>query len=114
MNSILTGVVLIDAETHEIIDANPLAAKLIGLPKEEIVGKVCHEFICPAEKGKCPISDLGQIVDQSERMLIKGDGKGIPVLKTVTPTKWQGRQYFVESFIDITERKQAESVRPNF
>jgi PAS domain S-box-containing protein len=108
LNSILTGVVLIDAETHRIVDANPLAAKLIGLPKEEIVGKVCHEFICPAEKGKCPISDLGQTVDQSERMLIKGDGKGIQVLKTVTPIKWQGHQYLVESFIDITERKQAE------
>ncbi|MCX5637213.1 MAG: PAS domain S-box protein [Planctomycetota bacterium] len=108
LNSILTGVIVIDAETHKIIDANPLAAKLIGLPKEEIVGKVCHEFICPAEKGRCPISDLGQVVDQSERVLISGDGKEIPILKTVTPTRWQGRQYFVESFLDISERKQAE------
>ena len=108
LNSILTGVVVVDAETHKIVDANPLATKLIGLPREKIVGKLCHKFICPAEEGKCPISDLGQTVDQSERVLIRGNGKEIQILKTVTPTSWQGRSFFVESFIDITERKQAE------
>ncbi|MHC4557665.1 MAG: PAS domain S-box protein [Planctomycetota bacterium] len=108
LNSILTGVVLIDAESHEIIDANPLAAELIGLPKKEIVGNLCHEFICPAVQGNCPISDLGQTVDQSERMLLRADGKKVPIIKTVTPTTWQGRKYFVESFIDITWRKKAE------
>jgi two-component system sensor kinase FixL len=108
LNSILTGVVIVDAETHEIVDSNPLAAELIGLPKEEIIGKVCNKFICPAEVGKCPISNLGQTVDQSERVLIRGDGKEISILKTVTPAFWQGRSYFVESFIDITERKKAE------
>ena len=108
LNSILTGVVIVDAETHKIVDANPLAAELIGLPKEEIIGRVCNKFICPAEEGKCPISDLGQTVDQSERVLIRGDGKEVSILKTVTPAFWQGRSYFVESFIDITERKKAE------
>ncbi|MCJ7674382.1 MAG: PAS domain S-box protein, partial [Sedimentisphaerales bacterium] len=108
LNSILTGVVIVDAQTHEIVDCNPLATELIGLAREEIIGKLCHKFICPAEKRKCPISDLGQIVDKSERVLIRGDGKEMPILKTVTSTSWQGREYFVESFVDITERKQAE------
>jgi len=108
LNSILTGVVIIDAETHEIFDVNPLAVDLIGLPKEEITGKVCHKFICPAEKGNCPISDLDRTVNQSEQVLIRGDGKEIPILKTVSPIFWQGHSYLVESFIDITERKEAE------
>ena len=108
LNSILTGVVIIDAESHKIVDANPLALELIGLSKEKVVGKICHEFICPAEKGKCPISDLGQTVDKSERVLLKDDGKKRPILKTVTTTTWQGHNYFVESFIDITDRRQAE------
>jgi PAS domain S-box-containing protein len=108
LNSILTAVVIIDVQTHEIVDCNPLATELIGLAREEIIGKLCHKFICPAEKGKCPISDLGQTVDKSERLLIRGDGKEMPILKTVTPTSWQGCEYFVESFVDITERKKAE------
>jgi two-component system sensor kinase FixL len=107
LNSILTGVLIIDAETHCIIDTNVLGAELIGLPKEEIIGKVCHEFICPAEKGQCPISDLGQSIDQSERVLIRGDGKKIPILKTVAHTSWQGRVFYIESFIDVSDLKEA-------
>ena len=108
LNSILTGVVVIDAETHEIVDANPLALELIGAPIAEVVGKVCHEFICPAERGKCPISDLGQTVDQSECVLIRAGNKSIPIIKTVTTTVLQGHRYFVESFLDMTARKKAE------
>jgi two-component system sensor kinase FixL len=100
--------VVIDAETHEIVDANPLALQLIGVPKEQVVGKVCHEFICPAERGKCPISDLGQSVDQSERVLIRAGSKRVPIIKTVTSTTLQGRAFLVESFLDITARKKAE------
>ncbi len=110
-SAILTGVVIVDGETHEIVDVNPLAAKIIGLSKEQIIGEVCHQFICPAEKGKCPISDLGQTVDESERVLLRPTGEDTPILKTVTKAFWQGREYLVESFIDMTERKKAEEHR---
>lgn len=108
LNSILTGVVIIDAENHHIIDANQLGAELIGLPKEEIIDKVCYNFICPFVEGQCPISDLGQSINQKECTLIKGDGKKIPILKTVTPTSWRGHSYFIESFIDISALKEAQ------
>jgi two-component system NtrC family sensor kinase len=49
LNTIHAGVVLIDAQSHRILYVNPIAAELIGAPKEKIVGHVCHKFICPAE-----------------------------------------------------------------
>ncbi|WP_135613245.1 histidine kinase dimerization/phosphoacceptor domain -containing protein [Methanococcoides sp. AM1] len=109
--SIQTGVVIIDAETHTIIDANLFAVQIIGAPKEEIVGKVCHEFICTAEERKCPISDLKMNIDKSERVLLNVRGEEIPVLKTVASVNLDGRLHFIESFIDITEHKKAEEVR---
>jgi len=108
LGSIFTAVVVIDEETHEIVDANPKALEIAGASREHIIGKVCHRFICPAEKGKCPISDLGQTVDKSERVLLRADGERIPILKTVTTTMWRDHKYLIESFIDITERKKAE------
>jgi PAS domain S-box-containing protein len=108
LNSIFTGVVVVDEKTHEIVDANPNALEAIGASKEHVIGKVCHRFICPAEKGKCPISDLGQTVDRSERVLLRADGERIPIIKTVTTTTWSGHKYLIESFLDISERKQAE------
>ncbi|TET77426.1 MAG: PAS domain S-box protein, partial [Candidatus Cloacimonadota bacterium] len=107
-DSICVGIVVVDAETHAIAHANPPAIKMIGAPKEQIVGKVCHKFICPAEEGKCPITDLGQTIDNSERILIKANGGSVPILKTVTSTMIKGRKYLIESFMDITERKKAE------
>ena len=52
LDSILTAVVVIDEETHEILDANPYALETIGASREHVIGKVCHNFICPAEEGR--------------------------------------------------------------
>lgn len=108
LSSIFTGVLVIDAETHEIMDVNSNALEAIGASREHVIGRVCHNFICPAQKGKCPISDLGQTVDKSERVLLRADGGRIPILKTVVTMTWKGHKYMVESFVDITERKKVE------
>ncbi|MFA5266815.1 MAG: PAS domain S-box protein [Methanoregula sp.] len=102
------GIILVDAETHVIADANPRALEMIGAPREEVIGSVCHRFICPAEAGKCPVTDLGEQVDASERVIIAADGTKIPVLKTVVPAKISGRNLLIESFIDLSEQKTTE------
>lgn len=107
-NHIRSGVVVIDPLHHEIVEINPAAAEMIGLPRGEIIGKVCHKFICPALSGKCPITDLGQEVDDSERVLINGKGDRIPILKSVIPVKLNDRELLIENFIDIRELKSAE------
>ncbi len=111
LDSTPTGIVVIDAETHTIVDANPVAVEMFGAPKEEIVGSVCHKHICPAEKGRCPITDLGQTVDKSERVLLRTRGRQVPILKTVASVMLDGREHLLETFIDITDRKQAETER---
>jgi two-component system, sensor histidine kinase and response regulator len=108
LNSVQTGVILIDAENHKIIYANPAAIAMIGAKKEDVIGKVCHTFICPAEKGKCPIADLKQCIDNSDRILINVSGERMPIIKTVVPVTISGHEYYLESFVDITKRKKAE------
>lgn len=108
MATIQAGVMVIDVENHTIAEINEAAANLIGVKREDIIGKECHRYICPAEKGKCPIIDLNQIVDRSERVVRNAQGEKIPVLKTVVPLIIKGRKYLIESFIDITERKRME------
>jgi PAS domain S-box-containing protein len=108
LETVQTGIVIIDPDTHAIVDVNPAAAKLIGETKERLIGSVCHRHICPAEKGNCPITDLKQTVDNSERMLLKADGTSIPIIKTVVSFPLDGHQYLLESFMDISEHK-----RPN-
>ncbi len=108
MDSVHVGIIIIDAQEHKIIEVNSEAQRMIGLSEEDIIGKICHEFICPASKGKCPISDKGFDVDNSERVLITGNGTDVPILKTVTKITIMGRECFLESFVDISEQKKFE------
>jgi two-component system cell cycle sensor histidine kinase/response regulator CckA len=108
------GIVVVDAETHAISEVNTLAAQMIGAQKDEIIGHVCHEFICPDEQCKCPITDLHQTIDNSERVLLKADGERIPILKTVTSIMLGGRRHLIESFIDISGQKKREAEREAF
>jgi PAS domain S-box-containing protein len=108
LDSIHTGIIVIDAETHKIVDANSYALEMIGVKKEQILGHVCHEHVCSAEIGECPVTDLQQTVDSSECILIKANGGQIPILKSVVPITRKDRRYLIESFVDITGRKQVE------
>jgi PAS domain S-box-containing protein len=99
---------VIDPAKHEIVDVNTYAAQLIGEPREEIVGRICHQFVCPAATDRCPITDLHEIVDNSERVLVKADGTQLPILKSVVPVEYRGEQYLIESFIDIQRIKEFE------
>ncbi len=107
--SIQAGIILVDAKTHLIIAANPEALRMTGYSEAEMVGHVCHRFICPAEQGKCPISDMGLTVDREERVLLTRTGEKISVLKTVTEIQVGTETYNLENFIDITPIKDAEN-----
>ncbi len=63
------GIIIIDPSTHTITNVNLAAMELIGARKEQLVGQVCHTFVCPAERGKCPVTDLGQTVNRAEKVL---------------------------------------------
>src|SRR5579863_1060404 len=103
------GVIAVDAEDHTILEANGFAECLSNRSGAEIKGHLCHGFICPAELGRCPITDLGKSVDQSERILLAAGGVQIPVLKTVSKVKRKGRTILVESFVDIRAVKAKEA-----
>jgi PAS domain S-box-containing protein len=107
-DTVQAGIVLVRTEDHIIVDVNEAAAKMIGMPKALIMGRVCHKYICPAEEGKCPISDLSLTVDNSERALLTADGKELQILKTVIPVTLGEKEYLLESFVDLTERKKAK------
>ena len=111
LNSVQTGVVIIEPETHIIVDANPAATKIIGTTKEQIVGKECLHYICPEEKGQCPIADRGLSLNNEERTLLTTSGECVPILKSVVPVTLSGREHLLESFLDITGIKEAEKQR---
>ncbi len=102
------GIAVLDAETHRVLNVNKAAMQMFGRTREELVGQVCHEFLCPNKKGACPITDLHRVVDNSECLLLTSTGESVKILKSVISTTLKGRPCLVESFMDIRSLKEAE------
>jgi diguanylate cyclase (GGDEF)-like protein/PAS domain S-box-containing protein len=108
LNKLPLGIVVIDFETRKILDVNPHALSTFGCSLEQLTGKKCTDYICPAHEGNCPIIDQGLDLDRSEREIITFNGERIPVLKTVMKNEIDGHTVLLECFIDISDRKTAE------
>ena len=103
------GIVLVGRD-KVIRSANRAALKMMGLENEsEIVGQTCHNRICPAQECECPVIDLGQNVDSSQRILMGRDGARIPIVKSVLPIMFDGEEVLLEAFMDVTALDQAQA-----
>ena len=108
-DTVPVGLFVVDAQTRHVLDLNSHALKLICARRDQVVGHRCHSVVCPAAEHSCPILDLGQKVDHSERVVLTAEGQRLPVLKSVAPVVMNGRHVLVESFVDITNIKNAEN-----
>ena len=105
-NNVESGIMLVDAETREIININPAAVRIMGEEKENIIGQPCFKFFGQHE---CPVLDTDQKVDRSEQQFTRLDGTVIPIIKSTTKTLYKGRQVLLESFNDISHIKDVEN-----
>lgn len=108
LQSVQFGMMIV-GEDRRIRMINKAALRMTGFKSEEgIVGEICHQRVCPAESGKCPILDLGQKVDFSEKILLCKGGGRLPILKSVSRITLDGETVLLETFLDISERKKVE------
>ena len=109
IDNIPIGMMIID-EDKKIQRINKAALAITGHHSpDELIGTMCHQNICPQKKGHCPITDRGQIVDQSEKKVLKKNGETVPVYKTALPLVLGGENVIIEAFMDITSLKEAEN-----
>lgn len=106
LNSIQIGVVVIDPRTGRIMDANRYSLQLIGREKSEILGLPWNDFL--EEERPLPPVPHNYIENKEPDQFLKSkDGCNIPILKTVTPIRFHGQIFSLETFVDITDQVQA-------
>ncbi|MCX5975812.1 MAG: PAS domain S-box protein, partial [Coprothermobacterota bacterium] len=108
LDNLPAGLVIVDPATRVIERVNDHVASLFGAPVDHLVGQRCHSLLCPASEGACPALDLGQDVDNSDRVMLRMDGSRLPILKTVKRIQLNGQEKLLECFVDVSERKLAE------
>jgi len=107
LESIPVGVAVVGRDKR-IRKVNRAALNLTGYQSaEELLGRVCHETLCPVKHGTCPVVDLAETMDNSERTLLTKDERIVPILKTVVPITLEDEDVLLEAFVDISQQKEA-------
>jgi PAS domain S-box-containing protein len=101
LNAIQAGVIIAFKETGAILQTNPMAEKMIGSTNANLLNKPIKDFL----KQENNISNK-----HFESKLITSNGSTIDVLRKNTVTLIFDVEYIVESFIDITDQKEAQKV----
>ncbi len=107
LDTIPTGILIVDVECHAIVYINPVAAKMMGVDAREIIGQNCGDVFSPDPSIICPAYGTDRS-EQPERALLTVGGRTLPVLKTVSRTRLEGRECYMQSFIDLSAQQRAE------
>jgi diguanylate cyclase (GGDEF)-like protein/PAS domain S-box-containing protein len=110
LENIQTGVIIIDPSESIILYANNVASGIFGIPRDQIVGEPCKTF-CSSGGTLCSIdpaetdAPMGRNLETS---YMRTDGKQIHLIRNLSKVNFRGTDFILESFIDITQKKQAE------
>lgn len=100
LHAIQAGVVLVDPETETIIDVNAAALDIIEDVRENVLNQRYAERFYP--------NTLGSEISGGEKTVIKNGDQSISILASSRNVKIAGKTMVVESFIDISGRKEKE------
>ena len=118
LTSVHDGIYGVDLQGHAIF-VNPAAARMIGSPSEELVGRHMHAIVHHMKpdgalypEDECPIyraSHDGTVQHVADEVFWRKDGTSFPVEYSSTPIIERGGIVgAVVTFRDITQRKRAE------
>lgn len=109
VDSAKVGIMIIDAKSKNIVDVNPAGKAVMGLPKEQIVYHSCRDFFfCDINGGQCLCHPSDEVLDHREQILLGKSGQKIPIFLSSVPITLHGQQYFVDTFLNITELKKLQ------
>ena len=109
--AIQEGVILVDANTHRIIDVNPAALSMINAERNDIIGTIYHDYFNPDEKESRLGSQIAPSGSYANQTLRTKGGNRISILRNAVPITLEGRECLLENFIDITPLKKTQEER---
>lgn len=109
MDTAKVGIVLINMQTNTIEMANSCTQELLQKDASEIVGQKCYDVLCHRDPSICPhINERDKASIVAERFLERSDGSMLPIIKTGTWIDIEGKEYLVDTLVDITIQKELE------
>ena len=113
INTANDAILVIDAETRLIVEANDKAGEMLGIPEHQLVGKPESELY-PATNDKIRREFLSPNPDRPARSreleLVRADGTRVPVEVSASATELAGRPAVLGIFRDLGDRLEAAAI----
>ena len=113
INTANDAILVIDAQTRLILEANNKAGELLGISEQELVGKP-ESHLYPADHNETHPLILTPNPDEPARAreltLLRADGTPVPVEVSASATELSGRPAILGIFRDIRDRLEAATV----
>lgn len=109
VNSINSGVFIAERDTRIIRQVNLAAEKMIGRGRDQIIGRHCRQYIKSEENRPEDGSHAARKDEHCEDKLLTGSGEELSILKSSKLIELDRYRLTIESFVDITDLKQAET-----
>ncbi len=113
INTANDAVLVIDAETRLILEANNKAGEMMGLPEHQIVG-MPESWLYPVKGSEPPRPFLTPNAEGAlrsrELTLLRTDGTQVPVEVSASATELNGRPAILGIFRDIRDRLEAAAI----
>jgi len=112
INTANDGILVIDAETRLILEANNKLGHMLGIPEQQLVG-LPESTLYPAdpESGRAPLTPNKAKSPLSQQLvLVRADGAPVQVEASVSATELNGRPAVLGIFRDIRDRLEAAAI----
>jgi len=112
LRGIRAGIIVLDADTLRTVEANEVAAEIIDIPKDELIGMSCNDMGWKrpqrgADDNFCLLTE--ESAANLEYNLERRDGTLIPVYRTTLTAVKEGRPLLYDIFFDISHQKSLEA-----
>src|SRR5262245_51216518 len=94
--------IFIEDNGGQILECNPAAAALHGIPREKLIGKNAAELVPPEFRSRMVALDMNGPKEFSS-MSLAADGRAIPVSIRTSPISYFGEPALMLVVRDITE-----------
>lgn len=105
LDALQTGIFISSLKTGKIFRVNPIAVELTGYNEFELSSMTIHDFM---------ESTNNVMGEHYETFLLNKEGEKIPILRKNKIVEIRGTEYQVDSFLDITEIKEANETLMNY
>ncbi len=103
METIQAGIMITEPGSGKIVDVNPFAARLIGRPPEELLGKNQDAFMEFESDDAARDAARYKEIGDDDGLLRSVSGAAFHIRRSKTGISRQKREYVLQSFKDITD-----------